>query len=654
MGPYNHDQEIRARMFWVIVAIGIGLLFSRLNLQAQINPTAMSSDANPALFFTDIESGPNQGGQENLGAFITIYGEGFGTARNNSTVTIGGHEVARYVIWGEDNAPARNLDLIVVQPGPNVTSGNIMVTVNGKVSDPLPFTVRSGEIYFVIPGSPNANDTNPGSYDAPFKTLYRPRQSLKSGDIVYIRSGTFSTADPSYPGWDAILLLHPDTDVNGTADQPVAYIGYPGYRPVLGSSTLRRGIYMDESTAYYVFANLEFTQHAGALQPSGKWHRMVGNYFHDGINAESAVIGVAGNTAHLKIYGNLLRNNGETGDLAGHALYIQGFGTNQDIDFGWNQIRDHRGRRAIQLFGHVDGDRMDNIRIHDNLISGSVRENILLGGSDGGTEVLGTINIYNNIIIGGDDQGLRINDPQGTVIIQNNVLYNNGAHGVDGNGQLYIERAGIGRITLENNIVYAEPGQTYYQFGPDVSPAVFSTASNNLWYHAGTTPVWDVNHVSADPMFMDLASGDFRLKENSPAINAGINIGISRDYFGQPRDSKYDIGAYEYPLTVGTEDKGCQQILPRRFILHQNFPNPFNLQTTINFSLSQLSLVRLAICNTRGELVNILLDEMKSVGNHAVIWNGKDYQGNAVVSGIYYCQIATGAEVVGNKMLLLK
>jgi len=614
----------------------------------------MAQTGTPVLFFSDLTSGPNTGGQEDLGAFITLYGEGFGSAKGNSTVTIAGQEVSKYVIWGEDNAPARKLDMIVVQPGPNATSGNIVVTVDGKTSNPLPFIVRSGEIYFVIPGAPNSDDNNPGTYAAPFKTLYRPRQLLQSGDIVYIKGGTFSTADPMYPGWDAILLLHPDTDPNGTAERPIAYIGYPGDRPVLGSPTLRRGIFMDESMTYYVIANLELTQHAGALQSSGNWHRIVGNYSHDGINAEGAVIGVAGNTAHLKIYGNLMHNNGETGDLAGHALYIQGFGTNQDIDFGWNQIRDHRGRRAIQLFGHMSGDRMDNIRIHDNLISGSLRENILLGGSDGGTDVLGTIYVYNNIIVGSDDQGLRINDPQGTVIIQNNVLYNNGSLGYDGNAQLYIEQAGNGKITLQNNIVYAESGQTYYQFGPSAGPSVFSSVSNNLWFNAGTAPAWDVNHVSADPQFMDLASDDFRLKENSPAIDAGITTSIAQDYFGLPRDLKFDIGACEYALTVAVEESGHQPSQPRDFILKQNFPNPFNPQTTIGFSLSRFSYVQIAIFNTLGERVNILLDETKPAGDYDVTWDGRDHRGSAVVSGVYFYQMTTGTEVIINKMLLLR
>lgn len=506
----------------------------------------LTGDA-PRLFFTDLESGPNLGGENNLGVFITLYGEGFGARRGNSTVTLGGREVANYVIWGQDNAMARKLDMLVVQPGPNVPSGNLVVTVNGKASNPLPFTVRSGQIFFVMPQAPGANDANPGTFERPFKTIYRPREVMQPGDIVYLKGGSFTAADPGNPGWDAILLLTPDAGPNGTADRPVAYIGYPGARPVIGSPTLRRGIMFDEATAYYIIANLELTQLAGNLEVSGSGHRIIGNYSHDGINAEGQVIGVTGNSAHLQIWGNFMRDNGGTGDEAGHGFYVQGFGTNQDIDFGWNEIRDHRGKRAIQLFGHADGDRMDNIRIHDNLITGSVRNNILLGGSDGSTDVLGTIYVYNNIVAGADDQGLRINDPQGTVYVQNNVFYNNGSHGFDGNAQIYIERAGAGRITLQNNILYAESGQTYFQFEKGVDPSVFAAASNNLVYNAGVCPAWAAACLNADPLFMNLAALDFRLKAGSPAIDAGIDarIPFDHDHVSRPQGRGYDLGAFE-------------------------------------------------------------------------------------------------------------
>ena len=87
----------------------------------------------------------------------------------------------------------------------------------------------------------------------------------------------------------------------------------------------------------------------------------------------------------------------------------------------------HIDGRAIQLYGHLDNDRIDQIHIHDNLIAGLELNNIVLGGSDGGTDVIGTVEVFNNIVLGSGEEGLRVNDPNGTVLIQNNVFYNNGS-----------------------------------------------------------------------------------------------------------------------------------------------------------------------------------------------------------------------------------
>jgi hypothetical protein len=515
-----------------------------------ILPFEIAQATDPVLFFTDIISGPKTGGQNNLGAFITIFGEGFGKFRGNSTVKIGGTEVARYVVWGENNGVARKLDMIVVQPGSKVKSGNIIVTVDGKESNHLPFTVRKGNIHFVIQNAPNASDTNPGTFEKPYETPYGQRGKISAGDIVYIKGGTFDTLDPRYPGWDCAICFFPDNDPKGTAKFPVAWVGYPGDPPIIGApAPMRRSLFVDDMMQHYVIANMEFTDYGATLELRGDFHRIIGNYAHDGIYSNSGTIGITGDSAHYKIYGNYLRENGEEGDkLNGSGFYLQGFGTNENIDIGWNQVENQRGSRAIQLYGHMDGDFVDNVRIHDNLLSGSELNNIVLGGSDGNTNILGTVYIYNNIIIGAGDPGLRINDPNGTVIIQNNVLFNNGTTGMNGSkAQLYVERAGAGKITFSDNIVYAVRPQSYVQIdAPEGSTALI--ANNNLYFNSGQCPDFELNCINANPLFVSLPDLNFYPQARSPAINAGTNTGILRDFAGVPRPQgrSYDVGAFEY------------------------------------------------------------------------------------------------------------
>lgn len=504
----------------------------------------------PALFFTDLTSGPSTGGQDDLGAFVTIYGDGFGPERGSSTVTLGGVEVAKYVSWGENTGVARNLDTIVFQPGPGATSGDLVVTVDGHASNPLPFEIRSGTIHFVIPADPNASDDNPGTFAAPYATIYRSAGEVAAGDIVYVKGGTFDSADPRYPGWDCALCIFLDNDPSGTPAAPVAWIGYPGDPPELGApAPLRRGLFIDAAVESYVVANMRFTGYGGPLELWGNGHRIVGNHAHDGIYSNGGVVGIGGDSAHYRVYGNRLSNNGEAGDkLNGSGFYLQGFGTNQDIDLGWNQVDGQKGARSIQVYGHLDGDRVEDVLIHDNLLTGAELNNIVLGGSDGATNILGKVDVYNNVIVGSGDPGLRINDPEGTVNVFHNVLYDNGSPGLAGStAQLYVERAGVGRVTVRNNVFFAVGAESYVTNDAVDGDAVI-VASNNLFFGADGCPAWDASCVSADPSFEDAAALDFRLGASSPAIDQGTDTGIARDYLGvgRPQGAAYDIGAFEH------------------------------------------------------------------------------------------------------------
>jgi len=186
----------------------------------------------PRLFFTDLESGPNRGGQDDLGCYVTLWGEGFGASRGESKVTMGGREVARYVEWGQDNAWARKLDMIVVQPGSNVVSGDIEVVVNGKRSNPLPFTVRPGRIYFV---SPAGDDSKSGDFGSPFGTVTKAKDTLAPGDIAYLMDGLAQTTEET---WSAALAINS----GGTPGAPKALIAYPGALAMIGSTNLQYGV----------------------------------------------------------------------------------------------------------------------------------------------------------------------------------------------------------------------------------------------------------------------------------------------------------------------------------------------------------------------------------------------------------------------------
>lgn len=85
-----------------------------------------------------------------------------------------------------------------------------------------------------------------------------------------------------------------------------------------------------------------------------------------------------------------------------------------------------------------------------------------------------------------------------------------------------------------------------------------------------------------------------------------------------------------------------------------NYPNPFNPTTRIEFSLNQPSFVEINVFNTRGQLVCTLVSSEFTAGEHQVIWNGRDDGGRQVSSGVYLCKLVTKYEVVTRKMMLLK
>jgi hypothetical protein len=89
--------------------------------------------------------------------------------------------------------------------------------------------------------------------------------------------------------------------------------------------------------------------------------------------------------------------------------------------------------------------------------------------------------------------------------------------------------------------------------------------------------------------------------------------------------------------------------LPTEFSVAQNFPNPFNAKTRINFAIPKEANVNIAIYNVAGQLVqNMDLGRMNA-GYQSVVWDASD-----VASGVYFYKVVAGDNVKTLKMTLLK
>ena len=108
----------------------------------------------------------------------------------------------------------------------------------------------------------------------------------------------------------------------------------------------------------------------------------------------------------------------------------------------------------------------------------------------------------------------------------------------------------------------------------------------------------------------------------------------------------------DHPMSVETSASGNA---PDTYVLFPNYPNPFNTETTIRYVLPEPVRVRLMIYDVLGRRVRTLVDEEQIAGQHSVIWDGEDGEGERVSSGVYfYCLEMDGEHRKVRRMLLLR
>lgn len=100
---------------------------------------------------------------------------------------------------------------------------------------------------------------------------------------------------------------------------------------------------------------------------------------------------------------------------------------------------------------------------------------------------------------------------------------------------------------------------------------------------------------------------------------------------------------------VRFQEPAVEMEKPTVFSLSEPYPNPFNPSTTISYCLPGGDDTRVEIFDVTGQIVAILVNEWRDVGQHSVVWDASDQ-----AAGLYFCRVTSGANSGVIKMMLVK
>jgi len=172
-------------------------------------------------------------------------------------------------------------------------------------------------------------------------------------------------------------------------------------------------------------------------------------------------------------------------------------------------------------------------------------------------------------------------------------------------------------------------------------------------YYATEGPGAESNWVEPSGGQVNVTSPNWvEITRNLPNSVNGSDIWLAiRKTNATNTSGRLEIDSFRIANSISDADESLPALTNA---LIANYPNPFNPETTIAFSVAKEGRVTLDIYNVKGQKVNALVNDVRKSGLHKVVWNGKDDSGRDVASGIYFYKLNAGSFEDTRKMILMK
>jgi len=288
--------------------------------------------------------------------------------------------------------------------------------------------------------------------------------------------------------------------------------------------------------------------------------------------------------------------------------------------------------------------------------------------------------INHNTIVNSAQQGCSIGSAV-EAYFTNNLFINTGFLGRDSSNldwfslftdplnQALIDQGYVQKIEIHNNNFYVSP-EILAAYPVDIMPTPFFSEHTQAVINSGG---WGSSNTNLPVTFT--ASPQMPLHvmidyyDTTVVVKPEMDLGGgSPDYVGTqlPFDFSYPTSSPLYTASTGGQPLGDlnwfgmtvgvanEEVLPSKYELYSNYPNPFNPTTNIRYSLPAPGNVKVEIFNTLGQLIHTVVDQYQNSGTHNVVWNGMDNSGNQVSTGVYIYKLTTSNFVSAKKMMLIK